>query len=66
MIHLLCDALKRPRVDIEIVEEVGTVGDPFSNIADITKMRELLAFEPVFGPAAGLQEMVNTYCAPAS
>lgn len=59
MIYTLADALKRSRGDIEIIEEAGTVGDPFSNIADISLMREILAFEPQFDLAAGLQELVN-------
>ncbi len=61
LIYLLCDALKRPRGDVEIVEEAGTVGDPFSNIADIAKMRQILAFEPKFGLAAGLQSLVDAH-----
>ncbi|MBT3509945.1 MAG: NAD(P)-dependent oxidoreductase [Nitrospina sp.] len=58
MINLLCDALKRPRSVIEIIEEAGTTGDPASNIADIAKMRKILDFEPEFGPEAGLQALV--------
>lgn len=66
MIYILCDALKRPRGDIEIVEEAGTVGDPFSNIADITQMRKALAFEPKFELVAGLQALVDAHLASAS
>jgi len=66
MIYILCDALKRPRSDVEIIEEAGTVGDPFSNIADITQMRQTLAFEPKFGLAAGLQALVDAHLVSAS
>lgn len=61
MINSLCDVLRRPRADVEIVEEAGTVGDPFSNIADITQMRQVLAFEPKFDLAAGLQALVDAH-----
>ena len=63
MIHLLCDALQRPRESIEIIEEPGTVGDPFSNIADIGRARKLLGFEPEFSLAAGLQALVDAQSA---
>lgn len=59
MIYALCDALKRPRVDIEIIEEAGTVGDPFRNVADIARMRRILAFEPKYSLQEGLQILVN-------
>lgn len=66
MIHVLCDALKRSRAKVEIVEEAGTVGDPFSNIADITRMRQVLAFEPEFKLSAGLQALVDEHLASTS
>ena len=59
MINMLCDVLGRSRAAIEIQEEAGTVGDPLSNIADITSMRKILEFEPAFGLAAGLEELVR-------
>lgn len=58
MINMLCDVLGRSRLSIEINEEAGTVGDPLSNIADITRMRKILEFEPAFSLAAGLEALV--------
>ena len=63
IIYVLADALKRPRAAIEIIEEVGTVGDPFSNIADIARMRRILAFEPKYCLQAGLQTLVDGHLA---
>ena len=59
MIYLLTDALKRNRNEIKIVEEAGTVGDPFSNVADVTQMRNILQFTPRYTLAAGLQALVD-------
>ncbi|MBT6718099.1 MAG: NAD(P)-dependent oxidoreductase [Nitrospina sp.] len=59
MISLLCDTLKRPYSTVEIIEEAGTVGDPFSNVADITQMRKLLNFEPQFELKAGLEAFIK-------
>ena len=58
LIEGLCDALKRQLSSVEIVEEEGTVGDPFYNVADTTKMCEILNFEPKFGLEVGLQALV--------
>jgi UDP-glucose 4-epimerase len=60
MIYVLADVLKRHRNEIEIVEEAGTVGDPFSNVADVAQMREVLGFEPRYSLAAGLQALVDS------
>jgi dTDP-L-rhamnose 4-epimerase len=61
MIGALCDTLQRPRNTVQIIEETGTIGDPFSNVADITQMKKILAFEPEFGLEAGLQAFVSAY-----
>ena len=58
IINLLCDALDKPISDVEIVEETGTVGDPFSNVADITQIKKILNFKPKFGLEAGLKELI--------
>lgn len=59
MINTLGDALARPRSAIEIVEEEGTQGDPLSNVADIARLKQILAFEPKFDLTAGVQELVR-------
>lgn len=59
MINTLCDVLARPRSAVEIVEEEGTLGDPFSNVADISRLKEIIAFEPRFDLTAGVQELVR-------
>ena len=58
IINLLCEALKLPRSGIEVLEEAGTVGDPFSNVADIKKMKKILGFNPRFRLEEGLKELV--------
>ena len=59
MINTLFDALDRPRSAIEIVEEEGTQGDPYSNVADIARLKQILAFEPKFNLSSGVQELVR-------
>lgn len=63
MVYLLADALMRNRGEIEIIEEAGTVGDPFSNIADVTQMREILGFEPRYSLTSGLKALVDSLSA---
>ena len=59
LVEILCSALRRNSSSIEIVEEAGTVGDPFYNVADITKMRKILDFEPKIDLKAGIQKLVE-------
>lgn len=59
MIHGLADALGRKRSEIEIVEEAGTPGDPFRNVADTRLMSQVLGFEPRYSLAEGLKAMVS-------
>ncbi|MEC9332040.1 MAG: NAD(P)-dependent oxidoreductase [Verrucomicrobiota bacterium] len=59
IIKLLCGALNKSLSDIEIIKEAGTVGDPFSNVADITQIQKVLNFEPKFKLEAGLKELVT-------
>jgi UDP-glucose 4-epimerase len=59
MIDELCNALERPRESIKIIEEEGTVGDPFSNISDNAKMRKILEFETKFNLSTGLKTLIE-------
>ena len=59
LIYLLSVALDKKWKDIEIVEEIGTVGDPFSNVADISKMKQILEYDPIYSLRAGLQALVE-------
>ena len=58
IIKLLCDSLDKPISGIEIIEEIGTVGDPFSNVADISQIKKMLNFKPKFGLEEGLKELI--------
>jgi UDP-glucose 4-epimerase len=58
ILKLLCDSLDKPISGIEIIEEIGTVGDPFSNVADISQIKKVLNFKPKFGLEAGFKELV--------
>ena len=59
IIKLLCDALNKPISGIKIIEEAGTAGDSFSNVADISQIKKMLNFKPKFGLEAGLKELVE-------
>jgi UDP-glucose 4-epimerase len=59
MITSLARALGRDPGALTIVEEPGTVGDPLSNLADISRMRTVLEYEPRFTLDAGLGAMVS-------
>ena len=58
IIKQLCDVLRKPISKIEIIEEAGTVGDPFSNVADISQIKKILNFKPKYGLERGLKELV--------
>ena len=58
MIDELCKALDRPRESIKVIEEDGTVGDPFSNVSDNSKMLEILQFKPKFNLSDGLKALI--------
>lgn len=57
LIHALARVFGRPIEKLEIVEEEGTVGDPFNNSADITKAQELLGYAPRYDLNKGLTEL---------
>lgn len=59
IIKTLCKVLGKQFADIEIVEEAGTVGDPFSNVADCTKSGELLGFIHRYDLEKGLTELIK-------
>ena len=59
LIETLSRVLGRQFTDIEIIEEAGTVGDPFSNVADCTKSRNILGFIPRYDLERGLTELIK-------
>jgi nucleoside-diphosphate-sugar epimerase len=58
IIKLLCYELNKPISGVKIIEEAGTVGDSFSNVADITQAKKILNFKPKFGLEAGFKELI--------
>jgi len=61
IIELLCDALGRHKDDLEIVEMDPVVGDPFYNVADITKLQEITGFKPDYDLPTGLNLLIQKY-----
>jgi UDP-glucose 4-epimerase len=59
LIVQLAKALERNIEDITIREEKGTLGDPFSSVADIAQARRLLDYAPKFSLSDGLRELVR-------
>ena len=59
MIDALGRALGRDSERLTVVEEAGTVGDPFSNVADISRMQHVLGYRPQFSLDAGLRAYVR-------
>ena len=59
IIEVLTKALNRNIDAINIVEEAGTVGDPFSNVADCSKARNILGFVPRYDLMSGVQELME-------
>ena len=59
IIKLLCDALNKRISGIKVIEEAGTVGDSFSNVADISQIKKILNFKPKFGLEEGLKELIG-------
>jgi UDP-glucose 4-epimerase len=60
LIETLARCLDRKASEVEIMEEKGTVGDPFSNVADITKARDMLGFAPRYDLRKGLAELIRS------
>jgi len=58
LINTLCHTLGRKIADIEIIEEEGTVGDPFFNVADISRLKKLTGFSPVYDCRKGIEDLV--------
>ena len=59
LILTICEVLGRSLKDIEIIEEVGTVGDPDYNVADISVARKILSFEPKYSVKEGLISFIE-------
>jgi UDP-glucose 4-epimerase len=59
LIHALIRALGRQLEDVEIVQEQGTVGDPFYIVGDCDKAQNILGFLPKYDLEKGLSEFVN-------
>lgn len=59
LVDALCRALGRDRAGVEVAEEPGIPGDMMYNVADISRARNVLAFEPRFSLDAGLTEFVR-------
>jgi len=59
MIAGLGRALGRDPGRLTVVEEAGTVGDPFSNVADVSRMQDVLGYRPQFSLDAGLRAYVR-------
>lgn len=58
LIMEIADLLGRPRDAIVVDERDGTVGDPQSNVADVTEMRRVLGDECRTGIAEGLSRTI--------
>jgi nucleoside-diphosphate-sugar epimerase len=59
LIETLCEVLERPLSEIEIVEEQGTVGDPFYSVACCSKAKDILGFTAQNDLPKGLAEIVR-------
>jgi nucleoside-diphosphate-sugar epimerase len=51
--------LGRDVQQLQITEEAGTIGDPFYNVADISKAMRILKYEPKVSWKQGLQIVVR-------
>lgn len=58
LIDTLCYALGRKITDIEIIEEEGTVGDPLFHVADISRLKQLTGFSPMYDFRKGIESLV--------
>ena len=59
IIEAICHELGRPLSGVSIVEEAGTVGDSRNSVADISRARLVLGFEPAFMLADGLRTLLR-------
>jgi len=60
LINTLAYIMGRSLDDFDIIEESGTVGDPFYCSADISVAKELLGFKPEYTLEQGLIEMLKS------
>jgi len=59
LIERLCHLLGKPMKDISILEEGKTVGDPLYNVADVTKIKNLIGFATDFDLNKGLSLLIH-------
>jgi len=59
LVETICACLGKRMDNIEVIEEPGTVGDPFYCVADCSKAREILGFVPSYDLKRGLSEMIR-------
>jgi len=59
LIRVLCETLRRKIADIEIVEKPGITGDPFYNVADCSRAKDILGFVHRYDLIKGFSELVN-------
>ena len=59
LIDQLCAALGRAPGRVTVEEAAGTIGDPLTNVADISRARAVLGFEPQWTLEAGLRAFVQ-------
>ena len=57
-LSLLGDLLGRSRLELQIVEEPATVGDPSYNVADMEALRSTTGFTPRVSLEEGLAMLV--------
>jgi UDP-glucose 4-epimerase len=59
IIETICRVMGRDLRDIELVEETGTVGDPFSNVGDCSRARETFGFRTQFSLEDGVSALLG-------
>jgi len=59
LIDKLCTIIGKKVTKLEIIEEGGTFGDPFYNVADCSRAKEILGFTPKYDLMTGLTELVK-------
>ena len=59
LIAAIGGVLDRDMSTVEVVEEAGTVGDPFSNVADVSRAHAILGFDATYTLQRGLESLVR-------
>jgi UDP-glucose 4-epimerase len=59
IIKIICEELNKDFDLLNIKVDEGTVGDPFSNVADITKMNSMLDFIPSYSLEQGIKATIQ-------